>query len=136
MLYGSAKYAGLSNSRLISRYQEEPEEEYCPEQYLIAEIIIRAIYDIILVQKIKGQEAIRLRIRARGWIFAPRRPIEPPFSFNWCCDQIGVSPSFLRKTVREILHKTNSNIIPCLSKFDWIQYLRAANLSLNNKHAA
>lgn len=78
------------------------------ERALVASVIIRAIKDLQLVS---GDQAVNRReqiaLDAKQW-FADDEAAEEPFSFLWCCQQLGMDAAKIRDNLNCDLDKTQT----------------------------
>jgi len=72
-----------------------------PERSLLQAILRRAIDDALGGYNLFKNDSPQIIVEARRWIFtAQDEHLAPPFSFVWCCEQLGVDVDRVRKFVR------------------------------------
>ena len=77
-----------------------------PEQRLIWAIIERSVRDALGNQASDAMTAI-------DWLWSEDQEITESFSFQWCCETLGISPNVLREKIlktREQMHKSPLDI--------------------------
>jgi hypothetical protein len=92
-------------------------EEATPEQSLIIAIIARAIHDAQGLGRVDSYNANWVKSDAEAWLRKRTKPMEP-WSYVWCCDQLGISPEWIDSmSLRLSSHPLYPQICPVLDLY-------------------
>jgi len=79
----------MRNEPLQLEPQSDTSSEYSPDEQLLVDIIRQTIKDY------QG-DTQPFKNHAESWLFSDS---EEPFSFNWCCDMLGVAPEVILQRI-------------------------------------
>lgn len=83
-----------------------PNQTGTPERRLLAAILERAILDYV------GNDTLEVK-EAEDWLFSSPQGVDAdPFSFNWVCRELDLSPEFISSRVKAMPKRGKSRIAP------------------------
>jgi len=82
----------------------QPQVQCAPERNLIAEVLYRALRD--LLNQLQHEDDYRTRIEVSRWMRLDRefrkKDLTTPFSFVWCCTSLNLCPHVVKQKILEL----------------------------------